>query len=237
MSRRLLGLGVAIPCLDEPNSVVDKLINELRKEGAEVIVVDDGSLKPHKKSLKLGTNRGYGVALMTGIANLKSDVVATMDSDSQHTVSELIKLYKAWKLMQPIDMLVGMRRLDKELWYRYVGRKVLNLIASVLSTRFLNDLNSGMRIFKKQVAWGYRDILCGQFSFTTSLTLSMVCDGYRVEYFPINVRARVSGKSKVNLVKHGFITLWYIIWIGGAIRTRKIRSWMRKILNKKNPIR
>ena len=111
MSRRLLGLGVTLPCFNEENAIITKLVADLMKEGAEVIVVDDGSLKPHKKSIKLGANRGYGVALMTGIANLKSDIVATIDGDGQHSIGELVKLYKAWKLMQPIDMIVGMRRL------------------------------------------------------------------------------------------------------------------------------
>jgi len=50
----------------------------------------------------------------------------------------------------------------------------------------------------------------------------------KVAWFPIDTMPRTYGKSKVKLVRDGLITLWFIFWIGFALRTRKLRAWLRK---------
>ena len=87
-------------------------------------------------------------------------------------------------------------------------------------------------MFRREVALGYAPILCRQFSFTTSLTISMMCDGYRVESFPINVADRKYGGSKVRLLRDGLVTLYYILFLGVVLRTRKLREWLRNLRGK-----
>jgi hypothetical protein len=53
-----------------------------------------------------------------------------------------------------------------------------------------------MRIFRRSLALEYVDILPDRFSFTTTITLAGLCDGYRVEFLPINYKRR-TGKSKI----------------------------------------
>ena len=218
-----------LPCYEENHETITKLVGELKSLGAEVIVVDDGSKDPYPESIKHGTNFGYGSALMTGIKNSTRDLVMTVDSDGQHAVSEVIKLYHAFKLMGNADMVVGVRRLKHEKLVRFLGRKFLNWTASIVCTYFLPDLNSGARIFKRSVVLGYFPILCRRFSFTTSLTISMMIDKYRVEFFPINVAERSHGTSRVKVFRDGIVTLWYILKLGFALRTRGIRRILRNV--------
>lgn len=157
----------------------------------------------------------------------------TLDGDGEHTISDVMRLATAWKIMDA-DMLIGSRRLKKEIWYRYLGRKFLNWTASFLSMFWFQDLNSGMRIFKRTIVEGYIPILCKSFSFTTSLTLSMFLDGYRIEWFPIYNAPRKYGKSRVRIIKDGFVTLWYIIKISFALRTRKLRKLFRVLTRREN---
>jgi len=223
-------LSVVIPSFNEDHSIINNLVAELVSLGSEVIVVDDGSSNPFPTAIKHGTNFGYGSALMTGIRNSTRDIVLTMDGDNQHTVSEIVKLYHAYKLMGNVDMVIGTRRLKKESLIRFLGRKALNWTASLICTYWIQDLNSGARIFKKKIVMGYFPILCKTFSFTTSLTISMMTDGYKVEFFPINVQERTHGKSRVKVVRDGIVTLYYILRNGFALRTRKLREWLRNIL-------
>ena len=222
-------LSVVIPVLDEDHSIIDNLVTELKSIGAEVVVVDDGSNNPYPNSIKHGVNFGYGSALMTGIKNASRDLVLTMDGDSQHTVSEAVKLYHAFKLIGNADMVIGARQAQNEAVHRWIGRKLLNWFASIICLFYLRDLNSGMRIFRRSIAISYFSILCRTFSFTTSLTISMLCDKYKVEFFPIDVKERSYGKSKVRVFKHGLVTLYYILRNGLALRTRGIRLSLRKI--------
>ena len=221
-------LSVVIPVFNEQHDIVHKTVSELTSLGAEVVVVDDGSIDPFPGAIKHGINFGYGSALMTGIKNATRPLILTIDGDGQHTVSEAVKLYHAFKLIQDAHMVVGVRRLKCEKLLRFIGRKFLNWTASLVCMYFLPDLNSGARIFRRDVSLGYFPILCRQFSFTTSITISMMCDGYRVEFFPINVAERVHGKSRVKVIRDGFITLWYILKLGFALRTRGLRSWIRQ---------
>lgn len=223
---------VIIPAYEEDPVAITNLVAELRTIGAEVIVVDDGSAIPYPDSIKHGTNFGYGAALMTGIKNATREIIITADGDNQHRVSEIVKLYHAYKLMGDVDMVIGVRRLKQESLLRYLGRKMLNWTASLCCAYWLPDLNSGCRIFKKSIAIGYFPILCKRFSFTTSLTISMLCDKYRVEFFPIKVEDRHHGKSRVKVVRDGLVTLYYIFRNSFALRTRGLRHWKRNLFSK-----
>lgn len=224
----LEGLTVVIPEFNESHQILDSLESDLERLGAEVIVIDDGSLTPYPKArIKIGKNCGYGTAIMTGIRHASNDVVMVMDGDGQHTVDSAKLLYNTWNYSN-CDMIIAERKLSYEKFLRKFGRLTLNSIASFFAKRWLRDLNSGMRIFRKSIVEDYFQILCGTFSFTTSLTMSMLCDGLDVDWVVCDVKPRIFGKSKVRVIKHGLITLYYIVRIGFALRTRKFRAFLRE---------
>ena len=221
----LKGVSIVIPCYNEEPTYVTKTYKELTSLGAEVIIVDDGDTMeldfPH---VSHRPNMGYGYAIKRGIEKASNSVILTLDGDGQHLVSDAIKIYTTYKMIDDCAMVVGCRWNLKEVGHRWIGRKVLNFLASIIAGHYLVDLNSGMRVFRRDLALGYSSILCDTFSFTTSLTMSMVTDRYKIAYFPINVQPRANGKSRVKVVKHGIVTLYYILWVGLALRTRRLRA-------------
>ena len=221
---------VVIPVYNEDVIAVTKTYCELVMSGFKVIVVDDGSnmdLPDDVNVLTYPANIGYGYALKQGINAADTPVILTMDGDSQHTVSDANKLFEAYVLGGDLKMIVGQRWNLNERPIRWIGRKVLNFIASCISGHYLSDLNSGMRIFDAKLAKGYSPILCDTFSFTTSLTMAMVTDNHKMLYWPINVQPRTYGKSHVKVFKDGLVTVYYIVWVGLALRTRNLRKWLR----------
>jgi len=230
MENKLDGLSVVIPVYKENHEVVTNLYDSLVQLGASVTVVDDGdtvNLDEHVNEISYTPNHGYGYALKQGIRYSLHDTVMTIDGDGQHSVEDVVKLYTAYKLVPDCDMMIGCRHHLKESFLRMAGRKTLNFIGTLVSNHYLIDLNSGMRIFNRNIAMGYEPILCDTFSFTTSLTISMITDNHHVFWFPIDVKKRVHGSSHVRIVKDGLITLFYILWIGLALRTRNLRKWIR----------
>lgn len=223
-------VSIVIPCYNENEGVVTRLYNDLKDLGAEVIVVDDGGTMnlyiPHIRHVP---NMGYGYAIKRGIEASTRPLICVCDGDGQHLVSDIVKLYKVYKLVDDCKMIVGARWNLKETPIRWIARKLLNFIASLIANHYLVDLNSGMRIFDKKTVMGYFPILCDTFSFTTSLSMAMVTDKHKMAYFPINVQPRVYGKSRVSLFKDGLVTLYYIVWVGMALRTRGVRHWIRHI--------
>ena len=233
--QELKGLSVVIPCHKENPSLVTEIYCELKMLGAEVIIVDDGQTMDFDDSIDYHTyqpHMGYGYAIKEGVKKSTNTTICTIDSDGQHSVEDVCKMYTVFNLINDCKMLVGCRWNLNEKPHRWIGRKCLNFLASCIAGHYLIDLNSGMRIFTRTEAIGYSPILCDTFSFTTSLTMSMVTDGHKIAWFPIDVKPRKYGKSHVKVMKDGFITLYYIIWIGLALRTRKIREWIRHILGR-----
>lgn len=226
----LSGLSVVIPVYKEDAKLVTQTYCDLTMLGAEVIIVDDGGtvdLDDSIHEIEYQPNMGYGYALKRGIQECSNSIVLTADGDGQHSVEDIEKLYTVFKLDKDFAMVVGSRWNLHEPGYRWFARKCLNFLASIISGHYMVDLNSGLRAFRKDLAISYSQILCDTFSFTTSLSMSIVTDGYKIAYFPINVQPRVFGKSKVRLLQDGLVTLYYIVWIGLALRTRKIRAWLR----------
>ena len=231
--KEMKNLSVVIPCYKENEEIVTTLYTELTAQGAEVIVVDDGAtMNLDFIHLSHSPNMGYGYAIKRGIEKATRQLVCTLDGDNQHLVSDVKKLYEVYNLIDDCKMVVGSRWNLNEPFYRWLFRKLLNFLATLISNHYMVDLNSGLRIFDRKIALNYSSILCDTFSFTTSLSMSIVTDGNKFAYFPINVQPRTYGKSRVRLLKDGFVTLYYIVFVGGALRTRGLRKWLRSILGR-----
>jgi hypothetical protein len=94
---------------------------------------------------------------------------------------------------------------------RRIGKLILGWLANRVAGRSIPDLNSGMRVFRRDYILQYFPVLPKRFSFTTTITLAMIADNYRILYHPIDYHERV-GKSKItpfNFME--FITLVFRI--------------------------
>lgn len=230
-------VSVVVPVRDESIASIDKTL-ALYREGHwllpnrihwRLIIVDDGSRIPFPgATYRHKTPQGYGAALKTGILHAHTEWILTADGDGQHRLRDMERLVEFTKDFPELDMVIGDRRV-REQGIRLWGRKGLNWLATLFAGRWINDLNSGMRIFRRRIALGYLPILSDQFSFTTGITLAMIADGYKVDFLPIRVSPRQFGQTKVKLLTHGWQTLKLICWIGLALRTRWLRQWLRPL--------
>lgn len=232
---------VIIPVRNENEAVVRHLLQDLQVYGWPIIVVDDGSQPPCSlATLRHAFPLGYGMAIKSGVRKATTDLIATIDGDGQHRAWDLKRLEDFFLYFhghpphgsprsQPLDMVIGDRRVREPRWQRWLGRKLLNWTASWFAWRWIPDLNSGMRIFRRSIAEGYAPILSNGFSYTTSLTLSMLADGYQVDWLPIKVLPRTIGRSQVRLWRDGLRTLKCICWIGLGLRSRRLRSRLRHL--------
>lgn len=176
----------------------------------EVIVVDDGSTDGTAARLvgmdiKILThleNKGYGASLKTGIRNAKGDTIVITDADGTYPV-DMVPVLVREMLDEGYDMVVGART-GKDVNIPIVRRPakfILKKLADYLSETTIPDINSGLRVFRKDVALKYFHLFPAGFSFTTTITLALLSDGYNVKYTPINYNVRAGGKSKIRPFK------------------------------------
>lgn len=206
-----LSLSVVIPAYNEENAVretVAEVIETLTQAGIEheVIVVDDGSsdqtraraMETEAKVLYNQQNSGYGATLKRGVRNAKHEYIAILDADGTYPAHYLPDMLA---MCRDQDMVVGDRgaAMKNVPLIRKPAKWVLNNLASFLAERKINDLNSGLRVFRKSELIPFLPLLPAGFSFTTTITLCMICNGKRALYTPIEYGKRI-GKSKIRPV-------------------------------------
>ena len=201
-------ISVVIPAFNEEAGIA-AVIAELRRIleeqqiSPEIIVIDDGStdgtarnaLSAGARLLQHRSNRGYGAALKSGIANASNELIVITDADGTYPAEYIPKLLEQ---LDRADMVVGARtgRNVRIPLIRKPAKLVLNWLANYLTNSKIPDLNSGLRAFRRGVVAQYFPILPDQFSWTTTITRAMHCDHYAVDYVPIEYRKR-EGKSKI----------------------------------------
>jgi hypothetical protein len=73
----------------------------------------------------------------------------------------------------------------------------LRRLAAYLSGHSIPDLNSGLRLMRKDLIQRYEHLLPAGFSFTTTITLSAACNQHPMEFVPIDYYKRL-GNSKIH---------------------------------------
>jgi glycosyltransferase involved in cell wall biosynthesis len=215
-------VSVVIPAHDEEQNLAEVVLGVQKAlqtcaAAFEILVVDDGSAdRTGAIARELGVavlrhqeRRGYGAALKTGIRAAIGEHVLICDADGTYPPGAIPELLAR---VAEHDMVVGARTgavVDAP-FFRRVAKGILRRLASYLSESQIPDLNSGLRIFRREAALAFFPILPSGFSFTTTITLALLCNGGSVAYVPIDYLRRRGGRSKIQPVRE---TLNFVILI------------------------
>lgn len=213
MTENARGLSLIIPVYNEQGCIAETL-REVERVFCqvdfdwEIIVVDDcscdgtadvlrGSALDRTRVLSHEVNRGYGAAILTGMRRAKYSHIAITDADGTYPHKLIPMMYKRL-LEEDLDMLVGSRT-GSNVKYplsRKPAKWILGKLANYVAKRKIPDINSGQRVFDKELALKFDQLYPPGFSFTTTITLALICNGFRVGYMPIDYFARI-GRSKI----------------------------------------
>lgn len=201
-------VAVVIPAYNEAGGV-GPIVTRVRAALADtpfsydVVVVDDGSTDETALEAELhgarvirqDQNGGYGAALKKGIHATRSRFVVITDADGTYPPEQISVLLDD---AEQHDMVVGSRAMtDVSIpVVRRPAKRFLGALASYLSGHRIPDLNSGLRVMRRSVLMQFLHLLPSGFSFTSTITLSMLCTDHRVKYIPVTCAPRV-GSSKI----------------------------------------
>jgi glycosyltransferase involved in cell wall biosynthesis len=222
-------VSVVIPAKNEAENLMKFLPRLLPQvEGAEIIVVNDGSsdntteiCEQHGvKVISHPYSKGNGAAIKTGARAARGEVLVFLDGDGQHKPEDIPRLLA--ELQQGYDMVVGAR--DKESQadsFRAIANGIYNRLSSKITGHEILDLTSG---FRAVVASKFREflyLLPNGFSYPTTCTMAFFRAGYSVAYVPIQTEQRL-GQSHINLLKDGLRFLIIIFKVGTLYSPLKI---------------
>src|SRR3989344_5205444 len=171
-------LSLVVPAYNEESSL-EKTVQDLMKTAAmikqniEVIIVNDAStdktyeileeIKKQKSQKKIPkaatpltvihhkTNKGYGASLKTGIAHAQGEWILITDCDGTYPLETIPQLLS---YTNEYDMVVGSRTGDivETPLLRRPAKWILRKLAGLVAGQRIPDLNSGLRVFKKDIA-------------------------------------------------------------------------------------
>ncbi len=214
MESQRLQISIIIPVYNEEESIVS-LLKEMEdvmnssRLSYEIIVVNDGStdrtgelLRKSESSIRIFNhkiNRGYGASLKTGICNAQYEIVVITDADGTYPHKRIPELVSH---MKDYDMVVGARTgvSVKVPLIRKPAKWVIARLANYLTGVKIPDLNSGLRVMKKAIVNEFARLLPDQFSYTGTITIAMLTNGYQVKYIPVDYYARI-GQSKIKPIR------------------------------------
>jgi len=206
-------ISVIIPAYRE-EKVIGAVVESVRRvmeatgKTHEIIVVNDGSdddtaiaaQNAGARVISHPYNIGNGAAVKTGIRQATGTVLIMMDGDGQHNPEDIPQLLQ---IIDKYDMVVGARTGDSDSHlHRDMANGLYNLFATYICKMKIQDLTSGFRAIKADIARRFISLLPNTFSYPTTLTMAVVRAGYSLAYVPIKANRRV-GKSKIKLLRDG----------------------------------
>lgn len=230
----MTSISVIIPVYNEEGAIEDTLnrllsvIKDSKRE-FEVICVNDGSRDKSAeiiskfKNVKLVShkvNRGYGASLKDGIKEAKGEHILITDADGTYPIEDIPKLLAE---MGEYDMVVGARTGStvKVPLLRRPVKALLNWCASYIAGTEVPDLNSGLRIFRKDYALRYWHMYPDGFSFTSTITMAFLTNKMSVKYIPINYHQRI-GSSTISPIKDTIRFLNLLFMLAVYFRPMKV---------------
>lgn len=205
-----MDFSIVVPVFNEEESLRELMANIKKafvnvKKTYEVIFIDDGSqdkslevlkriVRENKnvRALSFRKNLGKSPALSLGFREAKGKYIVALDADLQDDPANIMPLYQ--KLTRgEYDLVTGWRRDRKDSFLKVLSSKFFNkVVARTLFGIRLNDLNSGLKLYRAQTAKALK-IYGGMHRFIPVIAVEM---GFSVAEKEVLHHRRKYGQSK-----------------------------------------
>ncbi|HET7115468.1 MAG TPA: glycosyltransferase family 2 protein [Hanamia sp.] len=239
-----MSLRIVIPAFNEAENL-PQVLTEFKSfaimHGFKIIIVNDGSTDNTSQIIRKLTeldfikiiehriNKGYGNAIKSGICSADTDYVITVDADGQHCTEDILNLYYTIT-STGADLVIGGRFNQKNASkIRGIGKSLIRYFVKLLIKVPVYDINSGMKIYRTELARKYVRLAPSGMAFSDVMTIIFVHFGDYVLEIPIKINKRLSGKSTINY-KTGLSTIKEILFIATVFAPYRFFSLLSSII-------
>ena len=214
---------VIIPAYNEERTI-GQVVREIREQGYEVLVVDDGSADQTigvargagAKVLRHFFNLGQGAALQTGFEYAQKqnyDIVVTFDADGQHEVKDITKILEPL-LLGKYDVVLGSRFLRLENKVPLFKKIVLKL--AVIFTRLttglkVTDAHNGLRALATK-ALEKVNLTQNGMAHASEILAQIAKNKLKYGEMPVSVYYTRYSQQKGQTIFNSFKILWELFW-------------------------
>jgi glycosyltransferase involved in cell wall biosynthesis len=192
--------------------VVDELTRDVcsRLDGAEIVMVDDGSTdgtpaildelaarQAHVRVLHAERNQGHGPSLRMAIEDSEGEWILQLDSDGQQRA---LDFWELWALRERVDLAVGVRVGRNEGPHRTAVTAAARWANRVVGGGRLRDVNVPFKLIRREVWDDLRgDIPAVPVAPSLLIAVGASVRGWRVQEVEISHQPRRAGSSTVDI--------------------------------------
>ena len=229
-SERSVDVSVVIPCLNEADTIgvcVQKAMAALvgAHIAGEVIAADNGSTDGSDHiAKKFGarvihvSGKGYGKALMAGIAAASGRYIIMGDADDSYDFSDLprfvARLREGFELVQGCRLPAGGGTIARGAmrWSHRIGNPLLSFLARFMFKVPVKDIYCGFRGFTKHL-YSQIEQRCHGMEFATEMLIKATLHNARISELPITLHrdGRTRRRSHLRTYRDGWRTLRFFL--------------------------
>lgn len=226
-----LDVSIVMPCLNEADTLGSCLTKALRfmhenNIAGEIIVADNGSVDgsleiaaAHGVRVVKVVARGYGNALMAGIAEAKGKYVVMGDADDSYDFGEiprfLNKLKEGYDFVQGCRLSIGGGTIKPgamPLLHRWLGNPAFSFMAKHMFQAPIHDVYCGLRAFNKK-AYESLNQRCTGMEFATEMIIKASLRNLKIAEVPITLHpdGRKQHAPHLKTFRDGWRTLRFFL--------------------------
>ena len=229
MTSMIERLSVFFPAYNEEKNIqqtVLKAIEVLEEDFKdwEIIVVNDGSKdrtgeivrkmalnQPRLKLIEHYPNRGYGVALRSGLYNARFDWIAFTDADGQFDFSEINNFLRVQR-ETGADLVIGYYLRRSVPLYRLVNTFFWEALVNLLFGLRVKDIDCGFKLFSRRVVEGIPPLESERGAFvSTEFLVKAQREDFKIVEVGVHHYPRRTGYgtgANINVILRSFIDLF-----------------------------
>src|SRR5258708_30129127 len=142
---------------------------------------------PHLEIVHFHRNGGSGTVRRIGTQQARGEVVVWTDADMTYPNERIPELVQMLEKDSTLDQVVGARTTEEgsHKILRVPAKWFIRKLAERLTNTQIPDLNSGLRVFRREVALPYLRLLPPGFSSVTPIPLPFLPPPHPLPYFPL----------------------------------------------------
>ena len=212
-----LSLSIVMITMNEELAVAT-VIREIQQvvPGAEILLVDSSKDRTAEVAASLGARvikqfppKGYGPAMDMALRSASGEIIVTLDCDGSYPTAMIPVLVReltagGYDLVDGARL--GLRSKPAAMpWMNYLANLGFGLIASAMFFRWLPDLHSGMRAYRRGLIHGLKYKAKGA-ALPVELLTRPIKNGNQVKIIHIDYHERI-GKSTMRPLESAWWTL------------------------------
>lgn len=220
-------LSIVVPVFNEADSLEPLHAEIVAAVGGlgrfEVLYVDDGSTDAslaamerlaaahdNVRAVKLRRNFGKATALTQGFAEVRGDVIVTMDGDRQDDPAEITKLIAP--LFAGYDLVSGWKQRRQDPITKTLPSRFFNWTVRKSTGLALHDFNCGLKAYRRVVI----DSIHVYGELHRYIPVLANDAGFRVTEVKVSHRRRMAGYSKYGWRRYmrGYLDLFTVLFLG-----------------------